>query len=86
MGMKMMRRRVGIAWLLWAGVVAALVGGCASSAKMHTQADDYYRLAQSYLSNDSPLLAEQEIRKALTLRPRDGPVTLGAPGIRPVPA
>jgi Tfp pilus assembly protein PilF len=69
--MKMMRRRVGIAWLLWAGVVAVLVGGCASSAKTRTQADDYYRLAQSYLSNDSPLLAEQEIRKALTLRPDD---------------
>src|SRR5262249_5181129 len=30
-----------------------------------------YRLAQSYLSNESNLLAEQEIRKALTLRPDD---------------
>src|SRR5215475_14820022 len=69
--MKMIRRRVGIAWFLWAGVVAFLVGGCASSRQMRTQADDYYRLAQSYLSNDSPLLAEQEIRKALALRPDD---------------
>src|SRR5262252_5191166 len=69
--MKMMRRRVGIAWLLWAGVVASLVGGCASSVHTRTQANDHYRLAQSYLSNESPLLAEQEIRKALTLRPDD---------------
>src|SRR5215813_8307170 len=69
--MKMIQRRVGIAWLLWACVVASLVGGCASSAKVRTQADDHYRLAQSYLSNESPLLAEQEIRKALTLRPDD---------------
>ena len=69
--MKMIRRRVGIAWFLWAGVVAFLVGGCASSKQMRTQADDHYRLAQSYLSNESPLLAEQEIRKALTLRPDD---------------
>jgi tetratricopeptide (TPR) repeat protein len=38
---------------------------------MRTQADDHYRLAQSYLSNASPLMAEQEIRKALTLRPDD---------------
>ena len=69
--MKMIKRRVGIAWFLWAGVVASLVGGCTSSVQMHTQADDHYRLAQSYLSNASPLLAEQEIRKALTLRPDD---------------
>src|SRR5262245_4818402 len=67
--MKMIRRRVGIAWLLGVSVVAFLVGGCASSGKTRAQADDHYRLAQSYLSNESPLLAEQEIRKALTLRP-----------------
>ena len=60
--MKMIRRCVGIAWFLWAGVVAFLVGGCASSKQMRTQADDHYRLAQSYLSNESPLLAEQQIR------------------------
>src|SRR5439155_23931130 len=69
--MKMIRRQVGIAWVLWVGVVACLVAGCASSGKMRTQADDHYRLAQSYLSNASHLLAEQEIRKALTLRPDD---------------
>jgi len=69
--MKMIQRRVGFAWLLWAAVVASLVGGCASSRQVRTQADDHYRLAQSYLSNESPLLAEQEIRKALTLRPDD---------------
>src|SRR5436309_3017210 len=69
--MKMIRRQVGIAWVLWVGVVACLVGGCASSGQMRTQADDHYRLAQSYLSNESHLLAEQEIRKALTLRPDD---------------
>src|SRR5262249_49416226 len=62
---------VGIAWFLWAGVVASLVGGCASSGQVRTQADDHYRLAQSYLSNESHLMAEQEIRKALTLRPDD---------------
>ena len=69
--MKMIRRHVGITWFLWAGIVVSLVGGCASSGPKRTQADDHYRLAQSYLSNDSPLLAEQEIRKALTLRPDD---------------
>src|SRR4030095_1610904 len=69
--MKMIRRRVGITWFLWAGLVVSLVGGCASSVRTRTQADDHYRLAQSYLSNDSPLLAEQEIRKALVLRPDD---------------
>ncbi len=69
--MKMIRRCVGIAWFLWAGIVVSLVGGCVSSGQMRTQADDHYRLAQSYLSNESHLLAEQEIRKALTLRPDD---------------
>ena len=69
--MKMIRRHVGITWFLWAGIVISLMGGCASSGPKRTQADDHYRLAQSYLSNDSPLLAEQEIRKALTLRPDD---------------
>lgn len=69
--MKMIRHCVGITWFLWAVIVVSLVAGCASSAPKRSQADDYYRLAQSYLSNDSPLLAEQEIRKALTLRPDD---------------
>src|SRR5262249_45222443 len=69
--MKMIRRCDGIAWVLWAGGVASLVAGCASSGQIRTQADDHYRLAQSYLSNESHLLAEQEIRKALALRPDD---------------
>jgi Tfp pilus assembly protein PilF len=69
--MKMTRRRVGITWFFWAGVVASLVVGCASSGQTRVQANDHYRLAQSYLSNESYLLAEQEIRKALTLRPDD---------------
>lgn len=69
--MKMTRRRVGITWFFWAGVVASLVVGCASSGQTRVQAHDHYRLAQSYLSNESYLLAEQEIRKALTLRPDD---------------
>src|SRR6266478_3704100 len=60
--------RVGIVWF---GVVVHLVGGCASSARIRVQADDHYRLAQSYLSNESYVLAEQEIRKALTLQPDD---------------
>lgn len=63
--------RVGIVWFVWIGVVAHLVGGCASSARIRVQADDHYRLAQSYLSNESYVLAEQEIRKALTLQPDD---------------
>ena len=67
--MKVVQRRVGIVWFVWFGVVAQLVGGCASSARVRVQADDHYRLAQSYLSNASYILAEQEIRKALTLRP-----------------
>src|SRR5262245_62136255 len=69
--MKLIRRRVGIAWFFWVCVVASIPGGCASSAQVRLQGDDHYRLAQSYLSNDSPLLAEQEIRKALALRPDD---------------
>ena len=69
--MQGMPRRVGIVWCLWFGVVVYLIGGCASSARIRVQADDHYRLAQSYLSNESYILAEQEIRKALTLQPDD---------------
>jgi len=67
----MIRRHVGIAWFLWVAIVASIGEGCSSSTQVRTQADDHYRLAQSYLSNESNLLAEQEIRKALTLRPDD---------------
>ena len=69
--MKLIRRRVGIAWFFWVCAVASIPGGCASSAQVRLQGDNHYRLAQSYLSNESPLLAEQEIRKALALRPDD---------------
>jgi len=67
--MKVVRHRVGMVWLLWFGVITYIVGGCASSERVHIQADDHYRLAQSYLSNASYILAEQEIRKALILQP-----------------
>jgi len=70
--MQVVRHRVGMVWLLWLGVVTHLVGGCASSGRVRIQADDHYRLAQSYLSNASYVLAEQEIRQALALQPDDG--------------
>src|SRR5438132_13608935 len=69
--MEGMSCRRGSVWVVWIGVVAHLVSGCASSARIRVQADDHYRLAQSYLSNESYVLAEQEIRKALTLQPDD---------------
>lgn len=67
--MKVVRRRVGLGWLLWLGVVTHIVGGCATSGLIRIQADDHYRLAQSYLSSASYVMAEQEIRKALALQP-----------------
>lgn len=67
--MKVVRHRVGMVWLLWLGVITHLVGGCAASGRVRVQADDHYRLAQSYLSTASYVLAEQEIRKALVLQP-----------------
>jgi Tfp pilus assembly protein PilF len=70
-GIKVVRRHIGIIWFLWFGAVAHLVGGCTPSARVRVQADDHYRLAQSYLSSESYILAEQEIRKGLTLRPDD---------------
>jgi len=48
-----------------------LVGGCASTGHVRVQADDHYRLAQSYLSTASYVQAEQEIRKALAVQPND---------------
>lgn len=64
-------RQVGLQWFIGWGLVFCLIGGCASSARLRVQADDHYRLAQSYLSNESYNLAEQEIRKALGLQPED---------------
>ena len=69
--MKVVWYHAGMLWLLWFGMVTHLVGGCASSARVRAQADDYYHLAQSYLSNASYVLAEQEIHKALALQPDD---------------
>ena len=69
--MKMIRRRVGIAWFLWAGVVASLVGGCAPSVQMRTQADDHYRLAQSYLSNESSSWPNRKSAKPSHCSPDD---------------
>ena len=69
--MKVVRRRVGMVWFLWLGVVTHVAVGCASSGRVRIQADDHYRLAQSYLSNASYVMAEQEIRKALALQPDD---------------
>lgn len=69
--MKVVRHRVGMLWLLWFGVVTHLVGGCASSGRVRVQAEDHYRLAQSYLGNASYGQAEQEIRKALALQPEN---------------
>jgi type IV pilus assembly protein PilF len=48
-----------------------ILTGCAPSSQVRFQADDRYRLAQSYLGNGSYLLAEQEIKHALTLMPDD---------------
>jgi Tfp pilus assembly protein PilF len=39
--------------------------GCAPLPQVRFQADDRYRLAQSYLANGSYLLAEQEIKQAI---------------------
>lgn len=67
--MNVRRSCVNIVRYLWWGVLLALMGGCAASAQLRTRAEDHLRLAQSYLGNDAYALAEQEIRKALTLLP-----------------
>lgn len=70
-GRQHIRCHRGSIWLLGLGLLAHLIIGCAPSARVRLQADDHYRLAQSYLSNESYGLAEQEIRKALGIRPDD---------------
>ena len=61
------RRSIGgflvLAWLGYG------LGGCAGSSQVHFQADERYRLAQSYIGNGSFPLAEQEVRKALDAVP-----------------
>lgn len=67
--MRACQHPVGLVWYVWLSILLSLAGGCASSAKMRLQGDDHLRLAQSYLGNEAYGLAEQEIRKALTLLP-----------------
>jgi Tfp pilus assembly protein PilF len=54
-------------------VVLALLSyglvGCGIPPQVRLQADERYRLAQSYMGNGSFLLAEQEVRKALDAVP-----------------
>ncbi|MGE3537485.1 MAG: tetratricopeptide repeat protein [Candidatus Tectimicrobiota bacterium] len=65
------RRPDGLLWLCWFGLLMQCILGCASTARVQVQAEDHYRLAQSYLGNASYSQAEQEIRKSLGLRPDD---------------
>ena len=51
--------------------VAAVSLGCGTTAEQRTQADNYYQLAQTYLGTESYDAAEQAIRRALSLRPRE---------------
>ncbi len=52
-------------------LAAELLSGCVATRQIRVQADEHYRLAQSYLGHASYRLAEQEIRKALELLPRE---------------
>ena len=51
--------------------VAGVLLGCGTIAEQRAQADNYYRLAQTYLGAESYEAAEQAIRQALSLRPRE---------------
>ncbi len=51
--------------------VAGVLLGCGTIAEQRAQADNYYRLAQTYLGAESYEAAEQTIRQALSLRPRE---------------
>ena len=51
--------------------VAGVSLGCTTAAKQQAQADNYYQLAQTYLGAESYEAAEQAIRQALSLRPRE---------------
>jgi type IV pilus biogenesis/stability protein PilW len=52
-------------------LLAHCLSGCAPPPQTHPQSEDRYRLAQSYLGDGSYLLAEQEIKQALSLRPEE---------------
>ena len=69
--MRTVAYRSGHAGPLLLALLAYLLSGCAPSSQVRLQAEDRYRLAQSYLGNGSYPLAEQEIRQALTLNPDD---------------
>lgn len=61
-------------WTERAALLAALVVllvGCASAKRVRLEADNHYRLAQSYLGQRSYLLADQEIKKAIRLEPQE---------------
>ena len=51
--------------------VAGVSLGCGTIAEQRAQADNYYQLAQTYLGAESYDAAEQAIRQALSLRPRE---------------
>ena len=61
-------RRVAAVLLL---AIAGVSLGCGTWAKQQAQADNYYQLAQTYLGAESYDAAEQAIRQALRLRPRE---------------
>lgn len=58
-------------WFCCLSLVVSMCLGCATSATVRLQGDEHYRLAQSYLGNESFVLAEQEIRRALAIAPDD---------------
>ena len=51
--------------------VAGVSLGCGTIAEQRAQADNYYQLAQTYLGAESYDAAEQAVRQALSLRPRE---------------
>lgn len=52
-------------------MLVVLLTGCAPSKRIRSQAINHYQLAQSYFGQRSYRLAEQEIRKAMTLEPHE---------------
>lgn len=59
------------AWLVLVVLLLWVLMGCGPTSHLEIQADDRYQLAQQYLGNQSYVLAEQEIRKALDLAPQE---------------
>lgn len=52
-------------------VAAGAALGCGTLSEQRAQAENYYQLAQTYLGAESYEAAEQAIRQALSLRPRE---------------